>query len=61
MGFLDKLFGKKKREQEQVAEVEVTPKTAEADEETRAEEEAKAAEAVSEVDNPFDEETPKDQ
>ena len=49
MGFLDKLFGKKKREQEQVAEVEVTPKTAEADEETRAEEEAKVLQAAEEA------------
>ncbi len=49
MGFLDKLFGKKKREQEQVAQPEVTPKTTEADEERRAEEEAKALQAAEEA------------
>ena len=49
MGFLDKLFGKKKREQEQVAEPEVTPKTAAADEKARAEEEAKALQAAEEA------------
>ena len=49
MGFLDKLFGKKKREQEKVAEVEGAPRTTEADEERRAEEEAKALQAAEEA------------
>ena len=49
MGFLDKLFGKKKHEQEQVTQPEVAPKTTEADEKARAEEEARALQAAEEA------------